>query len=260
MQRMFQPRNLTQTDIEYHILESTKQTFPRWKEKSSLPEPYYMSQTLPHNREKVFAKSLNKIISELWRNEFVEEFQDPPITRKDAYIIIAGQDLNRADLFQAAPYITMDTKISTKALLRLRTQHTDEIPTHNHLYYDEETGKSEKTDYVDRKCPACAEHTHSPNQPLPLIGSETHLLMQCPHTPTNIMEPFIHNISKKLMSFRLPKWTDIPVNQQVSLALGSTPPITWKISNKKLRIMRHATLNHASLVALRLAQYAQTFD
>jgi hypothetical protein len=53
----------------------------------------------------------------------------------------------------------MDTKISTKALLRLRTQHTDEIPTHNHLYYDEETGESEKTDYVDRKCPACAEHT-----------------------------------------------------------------------------------------------------
>ena len=109
-----------------------------------------MSQTLPHNREKVFARSLNKIISELWRNEFLEEFQDPPITRKDAYIIIAGQDLNRADLFQAAPYITMDTKISTKALLRLRTQHIDEIPTHNHLYYDEETGKSEKTDYVDR--------------------------------------------------------------------------------------------------------------
>jgi len=257
---MFQPRNLTQIDIEYHILESSKQTFPQWKEKTPLPEPYYMSQTLPHNREKVFARSLNKIISELWRNEFLEEFQDPPVTRKDAYIIIAGQDLNRADLFQAAPYITMDTKISTKALLRLRTQHTDEIPTHNHLYYDEQTGKSEKTDYVDRKCPACAEHTYSPNQPLPPIGSETHLLMQCPHTPTNIMEPFIHNISKKLMSFRLPKWTDIPVNQQVSLALGSTPPITWKISNKKLRIMRHATLNHASLVALRLAQYAQTFD
>ena len=66
MQRMFQSRNLTQTDIEYHILESTKQKFPQWKEKSQLSEPYYMSQTLPHNREKVFAKSLNKIISELW--------------------------------------------------------------------------------------------------------------------------------------------------------------------------------------------------
>ena len=150
----------------------------------------------------------------------------------------------------------MDTKIGTKALLRLRTLHTDEIPTHNHLYYDEEARKSEKTDYVDRKCPACAEHTHSPNQPLPPI----HILMQCPHTPTNIMEPFIYNISKKLMSLRLPKWADIPVNQQVSLALGSTPPVTWKISNKKLRIMRHATLNHAGLVALRLAQYAQTLE
>ena len=67
-----------------------------------IPEPYYMSQTLPHNREKVFARSLNKIISELWRNEFLEEFQDPPVTRKDAYIIIAGQDLNRENLFQAA--------------------------------------------------------------------------------------------------------------------------------------------------------------
>ena len=115
-----------------------------------------MSQTLHHNREKVFAKILNKILSELWRTDFLEEFQDPPITRKDAYIIIVAQDLNREDLFQVAPYITMDTKISTKALLRFRTQHTDEIPTHNHLYYDEETGNSEKTDYVDRKCPACA--------------------------------------------------------------------------------------------------------
>ena len=168
--------------------------------------------------------------------------------------------MNQADLFQAAPYITMDTKISTKALLRLRTQHTDEIPTHNHLYYDEETGKSEKTDYVDRKCPACAEHTHSPNQPLPPIGSETLLLLQCPHTPTNIMEPFTYNISKKLMSLWLPKWADISVNQQVSLALGSTPPITWKISNKKLRIIRHDPLNHAALIALRLAQYAQTLE
>ena len=84
--------------------------------------------------------------------------------------------------------------------------------------------------------------------------------MQCPHTPTNIMEPFIYNISKKLMSLLLPKWADISVNQQVSLELGSTPPITWKISNKKLRIIRHATLNHAALVALRLAQYAQTLE
>ena len=37
-------------------------------------------------------------------------------------------------------------------------------------------------------------------------------------------------------------------------------PITWKISNKKLRIIRHATLNHAAIVALRLAQYAQTLE
>ena len=58
--------------------------------------------------------------------------------------------MNQADLFQAAPYIILDTKISTQVLLRLRTQHTDEIPTHQHLYDDEDTGKSEKTDYVDR--------------------------------------------------------------------------------------------------------------
>jgi hypothetical protein len=43
-------------------------------------------------------------------------------------------------------------------------------------------------------------------------------------------------------------------------ALRSTPPITWKVSNKKLRIIRHATIHHAALVALRLAQYAQTLE
>jgi hypothetical protein len=50
------------------------------------------------------------------------------------------------------------------------------------------------------------------------------------------------------------------LNQQVLLGLGSTPPITWKVSNKKLRIIRHATLKHAALVALRLAQNAQTLE
>ena len=39
----------------------------------------------------------------------------------------------------------------------------------------------------------------------------------------------------------------VPLYTLFNLGEMQHPPTTWKISNKKLRIMRHATLNHASL-------------
>jgi hypothetical protein len=97
--------------MEYFMLDSTKQIFPQWKETSPLPEPYYISQTLLHKRGKVFAKNLNKTVSDVWRTEFLEEFQDPPQTRKDAFIIIADQDLNRARLIPDSSIYNFGYKI-----------------------------------------------------------------------------------------------------------------------------------------------------
>jgi hypothetical protein len=78
MQRMFQPRNLSPTDIEYHILESTKQTFPQWKEKSPLPEPYHMSQTLPHNGEKSICEEPEQNIIRTMEDGFLRRIPGPP--------------------------------------------------------------------------------------------------------------------------------------------------------------------------------------
>lgn len=257
-QRMFKSHSLTTTDPEYHIMESTKYLFLTWKHISPLLEPHYIrgSHALTHNREKVLAKNLNKLVSDLWRTNLLAEFQDPPKTRQDAFILIAGQDLYRTDLFKPAPYITMDSNISTKALLCLHTQHTDEIPTHKHLYYDKVTGKSEKTNYGDRKCPACADHSSYLNQPLPPACSETHLLLNCPLTPIAILAPFVYNMRKQTMTLRIPKWDTLSPNQQISLALGSTPPLCFKLTNQKIKILRYGTINHVALLASRLSQYA----
>ena len=68
------------------------------------------------------------------------------------YINIAGNDLYRPNLFKPAPYILEDTTISTKCLFRLRTQHSIEFPTHQHL--TTASGSFGYTKYEDRHCPS----------------------------------------------------------------------------------------------------------
>jgi hypothetical protein len=126
---------------------------------------------MPKNREKSFSRSLHAPISDIWRQQLRPLPTPTEPNRHSAYIVIAGSDIDRTDLFKPAPYLLSDTQISPKCLFRVRTQHAKEIPTHNHLH---------STSYSDRSCPFC----HSTL----IVGNESHYLFGCPSI-TPIMEP-----------------------------------------------------------------------
>ena len=133
MCRIHKPSQLDPLDLEAQILHSAEHIFPLWKHPSPLPQPHYLPRVLLQNREKSFAKSLNDPLSRIWRKELIEAASTLPLSRLSAYISIAGHDIDRNDLFHPAQYINSHPTISVKALLRLRTQHSEEIPTHQHL-------------------------------------------------------------------------------------------------------------------------------
>ena len=85
------------------------------------------------NQEKSFGRSLHAPISNIWRLQIRPQSTNQEPTRHSAYVTIAGPDIDRPDLFKPAPYLTADHQISPKCLFRIRTQHTKEIPTHQHL-------------------------------------------------------------------------------------------------------------------------------
>jgi hypothetical protein len=130
-----------------------------------------------------------------------------------AYIAIAGSDFDRSDLFKPAPYLLTDTQISPKCLFRVRTQHTKEVPTHNHLR--PVNGKLAHTSYGDRSCPFC----HS----TPVVGNESHYLFGCPSI-TSGMEPMYVPFKKLFKQSALPSCQQLHHTTKISLPLGSFPP------------------------------------
>ena len=107
--------------------------------------------------------------------------------RHSAYIAIAGSDIDRSDLFKPAPYLLSDTQISPKCLFRVRTQHTKEVSTHNHVR--PVNGRLAHTSYGDRTCPFC----HSTL----VVGNESHYLFGCPSI-TPVMEQMYAQFKKLL--------------------------------------------------------------
>lgn len=110
----------TPNDLETHIQISIKPHFPKWSEaiKKKLPKiPPYLVKTLPHHRKKSFAKTLNKLISTLYRQELLPKPYQQLKSELGVFLLIAGQDLLCPDLFTPAPYINTHSRISTKCLL-----------------------------------------------------------------------------------------------------------------------------------------------
>jgi len=166
------------------------------------------------NREKTFSRSLHAPISDIWRKQLSPQ---PPSTGPNthsAYIVIAVSDFYRSDLFKPAPsvtpYLLTDTQISPKFLFRVRTQHTKEVPTHNHLR--PVNGRLAHTSYGDRSCPCC----HS----TPVVGNESQYLFGCPSI-TPGMEPMYAPFQKLFKQSALPSWQQlhhVHIIQQKSLS------------------------------------------
>lgn len=130
--------------------------------------------------------------------------------------------------------------------------------THQHL--NRQDGHMVKSLYTDRKCPACADYSNLPsNPPLP-VGSESHILLSCPHTPAGIMLPFITNLNRILRQLRQTQWENMSPQDQISIALGSLPPPEWKLKRAQTERFNRTIVNHSALLALRLSKYAQTLS
>ena len=160
-------------------MQSCKTIFTDWSSSKALPQPKYLEKVLTQNQEKSFGRSLHVPISNIWRLQLRPQPPNQEPTRHNAYVAIAGPDIDRPDLFKPAPYLTADHQISPKCLFRIRTQHTKEIPTHQHLKVNL-AGRQLHSNYSDRKCPFC--------RATPVTGNETHYLLACPSI-TPGMEP-----------------------------------------------------------------------
>jgi hypothetical protein len=257
-QRIRHTHTHTPKDAEFHILNSIKTVFPKWKYPSPLSQPHYMTGVHPRNKEKSFAKTLNLPLSTICRETLLENYHVPPQTRLNAYIQIAGSDLHRRDLFAPSLYLTLPTRISTKCLLRIHTQHTDEIPTHQYLTPMPQ-GKFKKNSYDKRICPICANHPTTSHILPPPVGSEFHYLFTCPHTPP-LLHPFVTYLKSQLKFLCLPPQSgqNLSLSQQLSIALESSPPAAWKIrASLKHRFAVDFT-NHAAILALRLSSHTKS--
>ena len=205
--------HLDPIDLENRILQSCKTIFTYWCPSESLPQPKYLEKVLIQNQEIFFGRSLHVPISNIWRLQLRPQPPDQEPTRHNAYVAIAGPDIDRPDLFKPAPYLTADHQISPKCLFRIRTQHTKEIPTHQHLKVNL-AGRQLHSNYSDHKCPFC--------RATPVTGHETHYLLACPSI-TPGMEPMYKPIKENLR-LALPPWDGLDDNVKISLLLGSSLP------------------------------------
>jgi hypothetical protein len=117
-------------------------------------------------------------ISDIWRMKLRP--LTPPIkpTRLSAYTGIAGTDIDRSDLCKPAAYQIADNQITPECLFRIRTQHSNEVRTHQHLRSI--NGRLTHSSFGDRNCPFC----HS----AAITGTEAHHLLACSRTRPS-MEP-----------------------------------------------------------------------
>ena len=238
--------------IESQMRDSILTLYPTWKPGEPLPQPKHLHTVLEGNREKSFARSLQPVISQLWKEELLAQAQEPATTRVAAYLSIAGQDLHRPNLFKPAQYIQLHSKISTKSLLRIRTQHAKEIPTHQALT------EGKKTAYVDRQCHLC--HNHN-NQSV-TIGSESHFLLNsgCPHVPSSLTEQSSNLFSHLLQYLEVVPWEQVPPNTKISLLLGSYPPTSWKLTIKDSNYLMKATIQHSAHLAIQLSKFLRQYE
>ena len=234
--------NISDTDIEARLVRSSRTIFPAWVHTDPLPLPKYMTRVMPQNREKSYSRFLQTPISNVWRTKLQSSMTATAGSRLSAYINIAGNDLYRPNLFKPAPYILEDTTISTKCLFRLRTQHSIEIPTHQHL--TTASGRFGYTKYEDRHCPLCTSG--------PVVGSETHFLLVCPGTAP-ILEAYYAPLKRLLSKLALPPWDQISDLDKVSLLLGGSLPRQWKTNKTQRDHWRTRSGDPCALIALKLS-------
>ena len=127
-------------------------------------------------------------------------------------------------------------------LFRLRTQHSTEIPTHQHL--TNASGRFAYSKYEDRHCHLCT--------PGPVVGSEIHFLLKCPGTAP-ILEAYYAPLKRLLNKLALPPWNQVSDLDKVSLLLGGSLPHQWKTNKTQRDQWRVRSGDPCALIALQLS-------
>ena len=237
--------------LEDQVLISLKITFPTWRHPNTLPVPKYVTLKACTNKEKSFARALNKILSKVWRTELHQFAIDPPSSRMSAYLYLAKPDMARTSLFTPAQYLLLPTRVNVMAILRFRSQHAAEIPSHQHL--GTKSGKIVFTPYRERTCSLCAQ-THSTQ----VIGNEEHYLFYCPATKTKLSPQLITTLNRHLWYLGLPTWNKLSQEHRLQLTCASSPPTQWELPKKKQLQWAGRTLNHWAILAKQISKQLRT--
>jgi hypothetical protein len=138
--------------------------------------------------------------------------------RIPAYVQYNTRDLERANLYKPAPYLSIH-HCHALDLIRLRSQAWPQyIPTHLHL-----SGRKVRQEYQHRHCEYCHQQG--------VLGDETHIFLRCPATASLIGET-VAQIDKKLRLFDVLPWSSFTDTKRVSILLGNPPPSLIKKHTK----------------------------
>ncbi len=120
---------LSQTDLENRILHSCQTIFINWSPSEALPQPKNLERVLIQNQEKSFGRSLHVPITNIWRLQLRPQPPNTEPTRHNAFIAIAGPDIDRPDLFKPAPYLSADHRSAQNASSESTPQAVYQWPT-----------------------------------------------------------------------------------------------------------------------------------
>ena len=243
--------------IEHEILQSIRIVFPSWTSPDPLPQPSYLAMVQAKNKEKSFTHTLKPLISDIWRSTLLLDHHYPSNSRPSAYINIAGHDLHRPDLFTPAPYLLLPSKISTTALLRVRTQHEPAIPSHKHLHRNNNANTPHKKVYIpypQRNCHLCNPPSTST---VDVIASEEHYIFLCPHTTSKLLPPLETALARHLRLLRRPPFPSLLPHEQLSLALGGSLPRRWATNKLTRDSWLTMSTPHCALLAINLTHALQ---
>ena len=204
------------------------------------PIPHAVAQAKLANKGKSYARYLKLFVSKEWlRLVRVQHANSPnpptgtPTSRSHAHFLLHHLSLT-TNLYKPSPDLCMCREKNPMTLLRLRDQSHQQVPTHMLTIEHQVRDK-----YADRTCPHCSHQN---------IGSEIHLILQCPATK-HIANEIIRSLTNTLKNTGQPAWSSLNPHQQTSLILGDPPTsLPKKFQHTWLQTMLPSILTYIALL------------
>ena len=169
------------------------------------PIPPTVAQAKPANKGKSYTRYLKPLVSKEWirlvRVQYANSPNPPsgtPTSRPHAHFLLHHLSFT-SNLYKPSPYLRICREKNPMTLLRLRAQSHQQVPTHMlTIEYHK------RDNYADRTCPHCPPAT---------IGSEIHIILQCP-TTAHIAKDIIEFLTQTLDDTGQPTWSSLnPTNK-----------------------------------------------